>query len=100
MHRVMSALSEDFFCATWMYDCEYALWSDLQGSEAGGRKGWGISSSDREELALVHRLADGWIIWSNEEKDLRFLTTEAWLDHLSHHLAEASAPKLRTIARS
>lgn len=82
LHRRMCDASEDHWCAQWFIGCEYALWADLTGNIVNGKKPWGISEEDKEELRLLHELAGGWIIWSNELRDNAFLTTGEWLAHL------------------
>jgi hypothetical protein len=80
LKRVMSDLSEEYFCSQWPIGNEYELWADLTGETACGRRGFGIT--DGEELRLVHELAGGWIAWSDEHKDLMFLPDAQWLEHL------------------
>jgi hypothetical protein len=81
--RLMSDLSEDYWCAGWLTGCEYALWADLTGTDVLGEKGWGLEESDREELAVAQELAGGWVRWSGEQGHEIFLTTQEWLDHLT-----------------
>jgi hypothetical protein len=81
--RVMRDLSEDHCCAQWPVGCEYALWADLTGSVVNRRKGWGISEEDKEELRILHELAGGWVISTDDAPYYRFLTTDQWLAHLA-----------------
>jgi hypothetical protein len=80
--RLMSDLSEDYFCAGWLDGCEYALWADLTGSVSEDEKGWGISEADKEELRVAQQLAGGWIVWSEEKGETEFLPLKDWLEHL------------------
>jgi len=80
--RLMSDLSEDYFCAGWLIGCEYALWADLTGSKVHGEAAWGISVEEKEELRVAHELAGGWIMWPQDTPDRTYLTTEEWLSHL------------------
>ena len=80
--RLVSDLSEDYWCAGWLSECEYALWADVTGTEVLGHKGWSISQADKEELQIAQKLADGWVIWLEEDADPKFLTLTAWLAHL------------------
>jgi hypothetical protein len=79
----MSDLSEDYFCAGWMSDCEYALWADLTNQEIAGVKPWKITEEEKEELRLAHEVAGGWVIWSDEAGGTMFLSDEDWLKHLA-----------------
>jgi hypothetical protein len=81
--RLMSDLSEDYFCAGWLGGCEYALWADLTGAQVRGQKGWAISAEEKEELRVAHELAGGWIVWSDQVQGRAYLTTGEWLAHLA-----------------
>jgi len=81
--RLMSDLSEDHWCTGWLSHCEYALWGDLTGEEVPGHKGWGLSEEEIEELRVAHELAEGWIMWSNEQGEKVYLPTKEWLAHLA-----------------
>jgi len=94
--RLMSDLSEDYFCAGWLIGCEYALWADLTGTEVCGERGWGLSEEEKEELRVAHELARGWIIWSDEVRGQVYLPTAEWLAHLA---SATDSAKLRTIER-
>jgi len=83
LYRVMSGISEDCWCAGWLTDCEYALWANLTGKDVSDVKAWRISEHEVEELRLAHEVAGGWIVWSDERRDLLFLSTEEWLEHLA-----------------
>ncbi len=79
--RVMSGLSEDYFCAGWLGDCEYALWADLTGyEEIAGVKAWGITQEEKDELRLAHEVAGGWIVWG--EGGETYLSNKDWQEHL------------------
>lgn len=77
--RTMSALSEEYFCAGWLTDCEYALWADLMGVPVGSEQGWGITEEDKEDLRLAHDIAGGWVIWSETTGGRVFLSDKEWL---------------------
>jgi hypothetical protein len=47
LKRVMSALSEEYFCAQWPDGNEYRLWADLTGEKVCGRRGFGITAEER-----------------------------------------------------
>jgi len=81
--RHMSDLSEDHLCAGWLTGCEFALWADLTGQEAAGKRAWGISEEEKAELRRLHEAAGGWIMWSEDAGGKVFLSTEQWLAHLA-----------------
>jgi len=83
LYRVMSGISEDCWCAGWLVDCEYALWANLTGKDVAGVRAWNIPEHDVEELRLAHNVANGWIVWSEEKRDLIFLSTEERLQQLA-----------------
>ncbi len=87
----MSDLSEDYFCAGWMSDCEYALWADLTGREVAGVQGWNITDEEKAELRLAHEVAGGWIVWSDEAGGRKFLSDEEWLRHMAARSAGSAA---------
>lgn len=83
LSQVMRGLSEEYLCAQWPVGNEYKLWADLTGKPVHGETAYGISPDEKEELSLVHELADGWLMWSEEAKDIIFVSTPEWLAHLS-----------------
>jgi hypothetical protein len=89
--RVMGDLSEEYFCAGWLTDCEYALWADLTGQDVAGVQCWNISDEEKKELRLAHEMAGGWIVWSDEDGGRKFLSDEDWLRHLTNRSAESTA---------
>jgi hypothetical protein len=82
LKRVMSALSEEYYCAQWLIGNEYRLWADLTGEKVCGERGFGITDDEKAELRLVHEMAGGWIVWSDEAGDIVFLSDTEWQEHL------------------
>jgi len=82
LKRVMSDLSEEYFCAQWPVGNEYRLWADLTGEMVCGRRGFGITDEEKAELRLVHEIAGGWIAWSEKAGVIAFLSDSEWLEHL------------------
>ena len=79
----ISAASEEFYCAGWLIDCEYALWARvLQYRATGMADGWGLGS-DRSLTATVRKLdaladaAGGWVAWF-EDGGERFVPWPEW----------------------
>ncbi len=93
--RVMSGLSEEYYCAGWLIGCEYALWADMTGNEVAGVHGWKITAEEIEELRLLHEWAGGWVVWSDEVGGQIFLSDSEWLEHLANSsLASTELPTL------
>lgn len=70
--RVMADLSEDYWCAGWMSDLEYALWSATHG---------GRSPFTRSDLAQVKYLSSkcgGWIVWHDAAPWRRYVPLSVW----------------------
>lgn len=79
----MSGISEEYTCAGWHTDCEYALWATLTGKEVAGVKGWILADEDVAELRLAHEIAGGWLRLSDEQGGPTLLTTSEWIAHLA-----------------
>jgi len=75
--RMMSDLSEDCWCAGWLHDLEFTLWT----ATMTGNKNWGFGMRECDLLRLkhLHEMAGGWWIWDKNEPNNRFVTTEEWL---------------------
>ena len=73
----MSDLSEDCWCAGWLHDLEFTLWT----ATMTGNKNWGFGMRECDLLRLkhLHEMAGGWWIWDKNEPNNRFVTTEEWL---------------------
>jgi hypothetical protein len=63
LYRVMSDLSEEYYCARWLVGNEYKLWADLTGKPVQDETPYGISFEEKDELRLVQELAGGWLMW-------------------------------------
>jgi hypothetical protein len=76
--QMMCDLSQDCFCAGWIHNNEYRLWTALTtGHRAYG--GAEIPERDANRMRYLHELAGGWWIWPEGEDSIRFVTTEEWL---------------------
>jgi len=67
----MSEISEDLYCAGWLYDLEFELWEVLQ---SGSGKWHGIDIS--AELSDVRALSDALGGWHDYD---RFIPLDEWL---------------------
>lgn len=75
---LMSAISEECWCASWLNNNEYALWKIAGGSEYGQGI---ISDRQARLLADLSAEAGGWFRWDGS-RGLVFMSTEEWLAHL------------------
>ena len=78
LYEKMSAISEDFWCAGWMLDNEYALWEILHGDRHDYGAGV-VTYEDLEELHVLSEHANGWI-WTGrgEEFTPQLVTFAQW----------------------
>lgn len=86
LRHFMSQLSEDCYCAGWMGDLEYALWSAVMNGPI--HKGnWDITQSDIDHLRLLARRAGGWIIWDDSLLAATWLPIDQWLLRYDQYVA-------------
>lgn len=86
---MMSDISEEAYCATWMHDNEYVLWGMVQGDIDPY---YGMYAVSREEIATLKTLSEDagvWFIWDANSTDNEAQPIslddwspryEAWLD--------------------
>jgi hypothetical protein len=70
--RVMGDLSQDYWCASWLTDLEFDLWSATLGAR---------SPFTRSELAQVKYLSakcGGWIVWHDAAPWRRYVPLSVW----------------------
>lgn len=72
--KLMSAISEEYWCAGWMHNLEYTLWDVV----AGRREGI-CSPEEIEQLKYLSEKCGGWIIWDEQAKGERFVPMQDWL---------------------
>ena len=63
LERLMSAISEEYWCAGWMHNLEYTLWDVVTGRRAGI-----CSPEEIEQLKYLSEKCGGWIIWDEQAK--------------------------------
>jgi hypothetical protein len=80
--RLMSWISEDYWCAGWLSGLEYELWDAVTGKQEGV-----CSSEEVEQLKYLSEKCGGWIVWDDQERDTKFLPMEAWLRRYEEHTA-------------
>ena len=72
--KIMSAISEECWCAGWMHNLEYMLWDAV----TGRRKNL-CSPEEIEQLKYLSEKCGGWIIWDEQAKDETFIPMQDWL---------------------
>jgi len=72
--KIVSAISEEYWCAGWRHDLEYILWDAVI-----GRRKDICTPEEIEQLKYLSEKCRGWIIWDEQTKDERFVPMEEWL---------------------
>ncbi|MDP2604906.1 MAG: hypothetical protein Q8S00_20340 [Deltaproteobacteria bacterium] len=72
--NVMSAISEERWCAGWMHSLEYMLWDAVTGRREGI-----CCPEEIEQLKYLSEKCGGWIIWDEQTKGERFVPMQDWL---------------------
>jgi len=82
LREYMSELSEDYYCAGWLNNLEYSLWSMM--TDGPGK--WGLGHFKWEEvhaLIFLSHESGGWWRWNDTHGDCEFLTMSEWRDLLT-----------------
>ena len=74
LKKLMSAISEERWCAGWMYDLEYRLWEAVTGERTGV-----CSLEEIEQLKYLSEKCGGWIVWDEQSKGEKFVPVQEWL---------------------
>ena len=72
--NVMSAISEERWCAGWMQNLEYVLWDAVI-----GRREDICSPEEIKQLKYLSEKCGGWIVWDEQAKGERFVPMQDWL---------------------
>jgi hypothetical protein len=81
----MSDLSEEFWCAGWMRDLEFMLWSAIEGKE-----GDASLTLTRRQLATLKSLSNackGWIVFRRDTQET-FVSMPEWMQLFAAWLSE------------
>jgi hypothetical protein len=86
--QLMSDISEDCYCASWLIGTEFTLWQFAQ----GGHGDWGffeVTSEQATELRELSAKAGGWVAWPSQALDdgLIFVPAEAWTEMFAERRA-------------
>jgi hypothetical protein len=82
---LMTGISEEYWCASWMSDLEYALWL----ARETGPRPYGMGVITERQCALLRLLseeANGWWHWT--EDGARFARLETWQAHVDARKAQ------------
>jgi hypothetical protein len=77
LFTLMSAISEDCWCAGWLTENEFELWARVKGDRG---RAYGHGSVAIQALADLQDIAiacNGWIVWGNGRP--AFLPMNEWL---------------------
>jgi len=88
--ELMSEISEDHYCAGWLGDLEYSLWSIVTGASAnmfgfGPIEWWKI-----KRLKALSAATGGWIELQRHAEHETFVPLDAWLPRFAAHQAAQS----------
>ena len=72
----MSSLSQEAWCAGWLQDLEFMLWSVLVGEKCDGRLA--LTASQVEHLSSLSDGCQGWIV-IDENTEEKFVPLPEWL---------------------
>lgn len=78
---LMSELSEEHYCASWLSDCEHELWGML--TEPNRAHRWGMGEIESASLRELQRLSDacgGWIRWRSAGGGEWFIPIAEWTE--------------------
>lgn len=87
LREVMSDISEDQYCASWLCDLEFILWSIVR----GGRKLFGdgkLKKAELQSLKSLHKKANGWWYFDPQVGTQLFITTEEWQEMVKERKTE------------
>jgi len=74
LKKLMSAISEERWCAGWMHGLEYTLWDMVTGRRTGV-----CSREEIEQLKYLSEKCRGWIIWDEQSRDEKFVPMQEWV---------------------
>jgi len=84
LYEAMSDISEDCYCAGWLFNTEHTLWDAVHSSERPFR--WGLSLVEARDLDHLRMLSDeigGWIAWQENMDPMLsgpvFVPTGEWM---------------------
>ena len=79
LSELMSEISEEWFCAGWIIDLEYTLWTVVTNPTA--RRQFGMEELSAHQIAQLKSLSEsigGWIMWDDPVGEV-FVPMREWL---------------------
>ena len=86
LRMVMSEISDERWCASWLAGLEYILWE-----VAVGKRNDVCGPDEIEQLKYLSEKCGGWVVWNNQAIDQKFVPIEEWL-----RLCEANGHRYAT----
>jgi hypothetical protein len=74
LKKLMSAISEERWCAGWLHRLEYSLWEAVAGKRTDV-----CSLEEIEQLKYLSEKCGGWIVWDEQSKGEKFVSMPEWL---------------------
>jgi len=97
MWNLMSTISEDWMCATWLNNLEYKLWTEINlllnnPKEFSEQKDitWDMNKSRLIKLNKLSNELNGWFIWSDKCDCPAFVTLDDWIEHYNYKFNECT----------
>lgn len=82
LRQLMSDISENCYCASWLMGLEYTLWSFATDPSTRRGTDWGQDSVSEGEIGELRRLSaecDGWIVFDTEAPITKTCLGETWV---------------------
>jgi hypothetical protein len=77
LYMLMSDISEECYCAGWLIDNEFRLWSAV--ADPADDRQYGMGEIEPEQIAKLKELSElvgGWIVWKD---GAQFVPMQEWL---------------------
>ena len=71
--KIMSAISEEYWCAGWLHDLEYILWDAVI-----GRRKDICTPEEIKQLKYLSEKCGGWIILDTQTRSEIFVPMQQW----------------------
>ncbi|MCC6314195.1 MAG: hypothetical protein IT337_09270 [Thermomicrobiales bacterium] len=81
---LMSDISEDCYCASWLVGLEYSLWHVVEGADQFGMCFFGPDDLRVSQLRSLRDLSGYWAVWSHEVGDAVLISVDEWRSRLEH----------------
>lgn len=79
---LMTGISEEIWCASWLSGLEFLLWDAMHGEEPNENRR--CTPRQKQLLKLLSEEAEGWWVWDDKHGP-RFLDLDAWEEWRKQH---------------